>query len=477
MSNATRLLLRITTAAAAILVTLERTVAQQDIEPLRVSVVTAHDVQKPAVVPILPGLAVEKPLFGGPIIGRPAPGSGCQPAGRDSFLVHNGPGRHDFILTSGMWWLRVGDRPRLGLELRSGHGAYAQPALLPGLGVSGELRLAVAQGQKQKFLDEFGSIDAELSPGSVVWKCRDNDLGIAVELQACPLIAPWGFISTAKVSSTKTDLEVHPTLRWQFSNATHVADEDDVAHFKTGKYTHIYLGAVESGGIARDGNIDVRMSLPPAGPPAVSRLLCVWGYSDYDKQAVADAFGRLEFRPFDQAWLAAMKPKWFDHWIGGGLEPRQKFLDARTHADRALRQAVDFWNVQRARMQIKTPDARFDNVVNHVAAQSRVLFEYPGFIHGLEYAKYGKINHGYYGFEAAGMHAETADSLQFVAGTQDVNGRQRYFMPSFALSEWHEDMDFYFPEQCWYHWRWTGDRAFLRAIWPAARRCWSTAWP
>ena len=119
--------------------------------------------------------------------------------------------------------------------------------------------------------------------------------------------------------------------------------------------------------------------------------------------------------------------------------------------------------------------------MNHTAAQARAQFEYPAFIHGLTYAKYGKINHGYYGFEAAGMHDEVADSLRFVSGTQDVKGRQRYFMTTFAVSDWHEDMDFYFAEQCWYHWRWTGDRAFLEALWPSARRalehCLATADP
>ena len=87
---------------------------------------------------------------------------------------------------------------------------------------------------------------------------------------------------------------------------------------------------------------------------------------------------------------------------------------------------------------------------------AREIFEYPAFMHGLTYAKYGKINHGYYGFETAGMHDEVADSLKFVSGTQDVKGRQRYFMTTFAISDWHEDMDFYFTEQVWWHWRWNG---------------------
>ena len=463
---------------AAFFLTAASAAAGEDAEALKVTVTTAHGPQKPAVVAVLPGLALAKPLFGG-TVGRPLPGKGYQPSGGDSFLVHNGAG-HGFILTSGMWWLRVGDRPRLSMELRTASGAYAEPGLLPGLGVSGDLRVAVACGGKQKFLDQFSSIDAVLSPGSVVWKCSDDELGLAVEMQAAPLIEPWGFVAAAKVSPLKTDSEVHPTsavtLQWQFSRAKPAADEGNdkeggIAHFTTGKYTQIYLGALEGNGAAKQGSIEVRLQLPPTGQSAASRLLCVWGYSDYDKQGVADAYHRLEFRPFaDQAWLAAMKPKWFDHWIGGGLEPRKKFLDAKQHADEVIKKARDFWTAQRSRVRIKTSDPRFDNVVNHVAAQSRVIFEYPGFMHGLGYAKYGKINHGYYGFEAAGMHAEVADSLNLLTGTQDFTGRQRYFMSTFALSNWHEDMDFYFPEQCWYHWRWTGDKEFLRAIWPAARR-------
>ena len=248
-----------------------------------------------------------------------------------------------------------------------------------------------------------------------------------------------------------------------------MADKGDYAEFATAKYAQLFVGTAERNSQAENGVLRTDLAAGPDGPRR-SRLLCVWGYSDYNKQGVADAYKRLEFRPFDAAWLEGMKPKWFDHWIGGGLEPEKKFLDARARFDAVTQQADDFWTQQRRRLRIKTPDPRFDNVVNHVAAQSRVHFEYPGFMHGLGYAKYGKINHGYYGFEAAGMHDEVADSLHLVTGTQDVTGRQRYNMTTFAISDWHEDMDFYFVEQCWYHWRWTGDDRFLRAIWPAARR-------
>jgi hypothetical protein len=433
-------------------------------QPVEVSV--SHGPQKPSSVPVLPGLFVGKQIFYGPLVGRPAEGQGYQPADGDSFAVQNGQGIHHFILTSGMWWLRVGDRPRLAMELRSGSGAYAQPGLLPDLGVSGQFRVAVTAGEKTKWLDKFGVIAAVLSPGSARWTCRDEELGVAIALSVRPLLEPWGFAVVADVTSLAPK---NISLAWHVDKARFVADKGDYAEFAAAKYARLFLGTAEKDSRADKGVLRVDLAAAPDAPRR-SRLLCIWGYSDYNRQGVADAYKRLEFRPFDAAWLEGMKPKWFDHWIGGGLEPEKKFLDARERFDAAAKQADDFWARQRSRLRIKTPDARFDNVVNHVAAQARVQFEYPGFMHGLGYAKYGKINHGYYGFEAAGMHDEVADSLHLIAGTQDVTGRQRYNMTTFAISDWHEDMDFYFIEQCWYHWRWTGDERFLRAIWPAARR-------
>lgn len=434
--------------------------------PQAVEIIATHGPQQPSMVPVQPGLFVGKQVFYGPLVGRPAEGQGCQPADGDSFAIHNGQGVHHFILTSGMWWLRVGDRPRLAMELRSGAGAYAEPGLLPGLGVSGQFRARVTAGGKTKWLDEFQSVDAVLSPGSARWVCRDEELGLTVALAARPLLEPWGFAVVADVTAV-VPREV--SLAWQVEKARPVADRGGFAEFAAAQYARLFLGAVEPDSQVEPGGLRISLAAGPDAPRR-SRLLCVWGYGGYDRQGVAEAFHRLEFRPFDAAWLAEMKPRWFEHWIGGGLEPEKKFLEARGRFDTLVRQAEDFWGRHRARLRIKTPDARFDNVVNHVSAQARVQFEYPGFLHGLGYAKYGKINHGYYGFEAAGMHGEVADSLHLVAGTQDVTGRQRYGMTTFAISDWHEDMDFYFVDQCWYHWRWTGDDRFLRAIWPAARR-------
>ena len=425
----------------------------------------AHGSQRPTTVPVLEGLNVGRNPFGH--LPRAAGKNDYQPIEGDSYTKHNGSGVHNFILTSGAWWLRVGDRPRMAIQLRTGGGAYAEPGLLPGLGISGNFRLAVTAAGKTTLLDKFDSIKAVLSPGSARWTCSDKASGLTVNLRVYPLIGIYGFAVTADVTARQAGLV---TLAWGVGKAKHVSDHKDYAEHSAGKYGRIFSGFADTGAAVDKGRPTIELKLR-GGKAQSARFLCVWGYSGYDKQGVADAMKRLRFRPFpDAQWLQRMKAKWFDHWIGKGLEPARKFLHHRAGFDQGVARSRAFWRGHRGRMRIGTPDARFDNVVNAASAMARHQFEYPAFIHGLTYAKYGKINHGYYGFEAAGMHDEVADSLHFVAASQDLKGRQRYFMTTFAVSDWHEDMDFYFVEQCWWHWRWTGDKAFLKAIWPAARR-------
>ncbi len=463
-------------------------------EPLKFSVATLHGPQKPSAVPFLPGLQLDRNPFGG-LVGIPAEGQGYQPVDGDSFLCRNGKQAFNYTITQGAWWLLAGESPQVMMTLRTAAGAYARPGILPDLAVSGRLRVAVAVGAKSKWLDKFDSIEAVLAPGSARWTCSDQSLDVTVKLEVLPFISVFGYAATATVSAGEAK---DVTLTWAFGN---VGGDNDVVDLKEQyavisspklKYTRAFAGCEGTSARAAQGDLTAMMKsndpsqltadsksrcallseqLRATPEAARSRFLCLSGYSDYNHKSIAEAYDRLEFRPFaDPRWVEDMKRKWFEHWIGRGLEPEKKYLDLRGHAAGAIAESVEFWQQQRRRLSIKTPDERFDTVVNSHAAMARELYEYPGFLHGLGYAKYGKINHGYYGFEAAGMHDEVENSLKFVSGTQDFTGRQRYIMTTFAVSDWHEDMDFYFTEQVWYHWRWTGDKEFARVMWPSVKR-------
>lgn len=452
---------------------------------------------QPCKIPVLPGLNIGRsfpfPDDSGPCDGSklygPAPGGG--------FAIHNGPDTYNHILMGdGAWYLLAGDKPRVRMLHRTGEGSYAEPGLLPGLGVGGRLRLGVTSDGTFKWLDQFESIDTRFAPGLASWDCTDRTLGASLKLEIRPLIGANGFIATTTLPADSSEA---PQLTWAFGA---VRDKNNVVELNQDcallsnpdlRYTQVFAGVVDAECELAHGDlrilldVNTRPAIPPEGDDAcallhlplrsghhseaVSRFLCVWGYRDYDRTGVANALGRLEERPFaDGAWVEAMKQEWFHHWIGRGLDCRKKFFDVRSRIADALKESASFWSANK-RLRIRTPDPTFDNVANQTAAELREQFEYPAFIHGLvAWSKYGKISCGYYGPEAAGYHNEVESSLKFISGTQDAKGRQRYFTPAFAISDWAEEQDFYYVEQVYYHYRWTGSRDFLMLLWPSARR-------
>ena len=233
-------------------------------------------------------------------------------------------------------------------------------------------------------------------------------------------------------------------------------------------HTQVVVGTTAGAGAAIAVQSDSRavLTLRPG-----EGLLLVWGYSDHDREGVAAAYRRLRQRPFASPdWTGRMRDRWFEHWVGRCLHPERRFRQLMEQFEAAAAEAGEFWHPRR-RLRIETPEPELDTVVNRAAVEHRYQFEYPAFIHGiLGWNKYGKINFGYYAADDAGMHDEVADSLHFISGSQDPGGRQRYLSAAFHTISWAEEVDFYFVEQVWHHYRWTADRAFLEALYPAARR-------
>ena len=296
-----------------------------------------HGPQRPSRVELLEGLNVGRNPFGSRGLPRAPREGDYEPIYGDSFIRHNGDGVYNFMITTGSWWLRVGDKPRMLIDIRSDRGAYAQPGLLPDIGVSGKFRLSVTVENQTRFVDEFDSIETVLSPGSVAWTCIDESLGLTVKMKAHQFIDWFGFVVTAEISA---DADKEVTLSWQVDEADHIADQADYAEFSSDKYARIFVGLAEDDGKAEKGRVESTFKIKPH-QTVHRRFVCVWGYSDYNKQGVADAYERLEFKPFhDMQWVQQMKKKWFHHWIGKGLEPEKKFKYVRAHLSEAIEQSA-----------------------------------------------------------------------------------------------------------------------------------------
>ena len=455
-------------------------------EVIQVDAAFVHGPQKPSEIPIVPPLNVGRSFFVPDVKGIPGAfvgdffkskgnrsgGPYFEPAGSDSYGIHNGQGEYFYFIsvgnTSGYFFLRVSDRPHFSIYTQAPSGGYAYPVLLPDIGAGGHIRLAVTADGKTRWLDEFDSVDAILPAGEARWICKDEQLGVTIELTVNPFIKVYGCAATAKVSSDK-----HVELTWAFDWTDNVELKDNYALLTNPdqyKYTRVYVGTDDKSVRPRKDGNGVRFSVD-AAKESESKLVCIWGYTDYNRQEVENAFSRLEYKPFvDPVWVEQMKEKWFDNWIGKCLEPEAKFIQARENIDGYVNESIEFWAKQRNRVRIKTPDLRFDTVVNNTAANLFLLYQYPAFLHGLNYLKIGKINCGYYGCEQAGLHDKVASSLKFLTGNQCLKGRMRYWSPVFMISGWSEEQDFYFVEQVWHHYRWTGDKEFVKIMWPSVRR-------
>ena len=433
-----------------------------------------HGPQRPRRVPELPGLNVGRSYYDHDTYRGAAKRYRC--AGPDSIAISDGPDLFNQVLMGdGAWYLHAGDLPALRLAHRPyWPNSYIKPDLIPGLGISGDLYFTAIAGGREVPLHRGAGVEARFSPGEARWRCRLPATGAELTVRARPLVSTNGCVVLAEgdaALAVRLDLAAgdRPEQRpLRAPPPPRVAGGHVVLDHPGFPCTRLVAGT--SAGAAAAIKVESATCVVLALPPGAG-LLLVWGYSDYDREGVAAAYRRLRQRPFAAPeWAARMRGRWFEHWIGRCLHPERRFRQLMERFPEAAAEARAFWH-PRGRLRVTTPEPEFDTVVNRAAVDFRYQFEYPAFIHGiLGWNKYGKINFGYYAADDAGMHREVADSLHFISGSQDTGGRQRYLSAAFHTIEWAEEVDFYFVEQIWHHYCWTADRAFLEALYPAARR-------
>ena len=479
--------------------------------PLAAAATFEHGPQRPSRVPVLPGLNVGRSYYDYHSYGGTP--KRYRSAGPDAIAIADGPDLFNQVLMGdGAWYLLAGDRPALRLAHRPyWPNSYIKPDLIPGLGIAGDLSFTALTGGGGVPLHVRARVEARFSPGEAQWCCSmpppgesdarpasaatplDTHIRTTAEagsepaasassdappldhhlvLTARPLVSTTGCVVLLEGNvavKVRIDLAAGPAMqRVRSVPAPRLGTGHAVLEHPAFPYTRVVAGTTAGAAAAIEvrGGTCVDLTLQPG-----AGLLLVWGYCDHDRDGVAAADRRFAQRSFAApAWAAQMRDRWFEHWVGRCLHPERRYRQLMERFADAAAEAGAFWHPA-GRLRIETPEAEFDTVVNRAAVDHRYQFEYPAFIHGiLGWNKYGKINFGYYGADDAGMHREVADSLHFISGSQDETGRQRYLSAALHAISWAEEVDFYFVEQVWHHYRWTADRAFLKALYPAARR-------
>ena len=441
-----------------------------------------------------------------------------RPVRPDVVAITDGPGVTQVLMGGwSTWWMKVGDKPVVSIIGRDGGGAYSSPGVVDGVGVSGTAQLAVRLGDgATKWLHDF-SCDAWLAPGTATWTCNDQEFG-QVNLTTYPLqenqtglvlqcttqrqaALLWAVVLTGKNDTVAliTSGGV-PAARLVPTN-----DVVGSGQQRWGNATELYAAALPAGSasVAEVSSCSGTQTPSPNGKATnqcallngtlsctqgglcTANLVMSWGYSRVpNHEAVQEALARLERQRdmFDASYYTQLVngtegfSSWFDSWIGRSLRP------AVAHAallqpgavEAAIERSRQF-NLQRRPLRLQSPDVEFDVALAHCSGEMMYQYEHPGFLHGVNDAKYGKISIGTYGATAAGYHEQVETTLHFIAGTQDpLTHRQRYWSPGLAIANWAEEQDFYFVEQVLFHAQWSnigGSGArFLKSMWPAVKR-------
>ncbi|MEI6503528.1 MAG: GH116 family glycosyl hydrolase, partial [Armatimonadota bacterium] len=165
-----------------------------------------------------------------------------------------------------------------------------------------------------------------------------------------------------------------------------------------------------------------------------------------------------------------LKQSWFDCYIGRALHPEQRFAALKANPLQALQATRDWWDKRRAQFQVHTPDPQFNALINWTRCTTEYHRQGPGLVLGVQYwMMYSHISTGWYGKEWGGDHAAMDECLRLYGAMQADSGFIRWVSPSLVGFE-AEDNTPYWVDQVWRHYTWTGDKQFLRDLWPAVRK-------
>lgn len=180
-----------------------------------------------------------------------------------------------------------------------------------------------------------------------------------------------------------------------------------------------------------------------------------------------------------QAWLAC-----FVHPL---LEPQKSFQALMQAPGAALEKTVSHWDARRNAFRISTPDEHLDALLNWARAVSDYHVQGPCLYLGSGYEMYSHTSNGWYGKEWAGDHEMLEKSLRFYATTQREKGARAFKTShggeivtdeggwigwsTWNLKPWRQENNTpYWVDQVWQHYRWTGNKAFARDMWPSVQR-------
>ena len=433
--------------------------------------------------------------FQAPGDGNSEPGDGkaditpvYEPVEDGGFRIKDGKRKLNRPIVHGQNRIWTGDVPLFRMDTVTARGSYAKSERVfplwarPGADMAGTtpsmgtLRLGIpgADG-KTNWLDEQSSITTTFRPGYTEYQLAGARVTIA------PALDSHGFVC-------RVEFDKETPLLWQYggiwwlpseANKNQVEIADGIARITEPNLPNgLVLAAWDGEGDARTVTAEFgqQAEFVATKPRRVYHIVATWGITRYDEERARKAMARLD-TPNAAAWPEKrdeLKKLWFDCYIGRALEPEKHLRQLLAAPADELRRTRDSWDARRAEFQIRTPDAHLNALINYARCISEYHRQGPGLVlGGHTWQMYSHISTGWYGKQWTGDHAAMEECLRFYAAMQGENGFIRWISPSLVAFN-AENNTAYWVDQVWRHYQWTGNRQFVRDMWPAVQK--AVAW-
>ncbi len=428
-----------------------------------------------------------------------APGDGrgdtepvYEPVEDGGFRITNSRRQFNRVIVGGQNRVWTGDAPVFRLDAGTGNSSYAADRIyplwprqdsqagtaMPGMGT---LRLGVIGSDgKTRWLDEAAGITAIFRPGYTRYEWTSPELGGAGSIVVAPTANGHGMICRVAFERDARLVWQYGGLWWlpQEANANRVTIDGSAARCTEANLPN---GLVLAG---CDAACEGRVIPQPYGqqaefaagrPQKAYHVVVAWGVTKHDEELAARTAARLD-TPNASAWTAVrdrLKARWLDCFVHAALDPERRFQETvRAPAD-ALRKMCEGWDKRREAFQVRTPDPYLNALINFERCRSEYHRKGPGLYLGETWQMYSHISTGWYGKEWGGDHEAIDDCLRLYGAMQEDDGFIRWVSPS--LMPFHaENNTPYWVDQVWWHYAWTGDKTFVRDLWPAVRK--AVAW-
>ena len=408
-----------------------------------------------------------------------------EPVEDGGFRISNSKRQMNRPIAHGQNRVWTGDVPLFRVDTTAGNGCYSADRIYPlwprpdavagGVYPSmGSLRIGVlgADGAP-KWLDEAPAVTALFRPGYTEYDLADKAAGWTAKLAIAPALDFHGFVCRMAFDKPVRLVWQYGGVWWQQGegNANKVAINGAKAEITEANLPNglVCVGWDGTGdGKALATSYGQQAEFRATAAQQTYRIAGTWGVTKYVEARAKATMARLD-TPNAAAWPEVrdrMKQSWFDCYIGRALQPQEHLATLLAKPDAALQATQDWWDKRRAEFQVKTPDAQTNALLNFARAISEYHRQGPGLVLGAQYwIMYSHISTGWYGKQWAGDHKTMEECLRLYGAFQGENGFIRWVSPSLTAFD-AEDNTPYWVDQVWRHYTWTGDKQFLRDMWP-----------